>query len=192
MGKFIIRRVLQAIPLLFIISFLAFWIYSLVPNTPFRAELALNPNVSEEDIRALEAKYGFDKPFPVRYVDWAWNAVRGDLGRSYFTKRPVFEMIFERLPATRTPLGVTADPGADVTRPWRHRRDVLCLLTDGVTDAVGVRKDHRYGEDRAVAHLTRMRARPAREILEAIFADLAAFTGGARAMDDRTVVVLRV
>ena len=98
----------------------------------------------------------------------------------------------ERLPATRTPLGVTADVGADVTRPWRHRRDVLCLLTDGVTDAVGVRNGDRYGEDRAVAHLTRMRARPAREILEAIFADLAAFTGGARAMDDRTVVVLRV
>jgi peptide/nickel transport system permease protein len=100
MRKFIIRRVLQAIPLLFIISFLAFWIYSIIPNTPFRAELALNPNATEEDIRRLEEKYGFNKPFPVRYVDWLSGILRGDFGRSYFTKRPVFDMIFERLPNT--------------------------------------------------------------------------------------------
>ncbi len=102
----------------------------------------------------------------------------------------------ERLPATRTPLGVTVDAGVDQTRPWRHRRDVLCLLTDGVTDALGARNERyeneRYGEERAVQHIARLRARPAREILEAIFADLAAFTGGAPAQDDRTVVVLRV
>jgi sigma-B regulation protein RsbU (phosphoserine phosphatase) len=97
----------------------------------------------------------------------------------------------ERLPATRPPLGVGAGAGADLTRPWRHRRELLCLLTDGVTDAVGVRGE-RYGEERAVHHLVRMRARPAREILEAIFADLAAFTGGAPASDDRTIVVLRL
>ncbi|MFN8535083.1 MAG: ABC transporter permease [Dehalococcoidia bacterium] len=102
MTKYIIRRVLQAIPLLFIISFLAFWIYSIIPNTPFRAELALNPNATEEDIRALEEKYGFNKPFFVRYVDWISGISRGDFGRSYFTKRPVFEMVFERLPATLT------------------------------------------------------------------------------------------
>jgi sigma-B regulation protein RsbU (phosphoserine phosphatase) len=98
---------------------------------------------------------------------------------------------FERLPATRPPLGVGAGAGADLTRPWRPRRDVLCLLTDGVTDALGVRGE-RYGEDRAVHHIVRLRARPAREILEAIFADLAAFTGGAPASDDRTIVVLRL
>jgi len=97
----------------------------------------------------------------------------------------------ERLPATRTPLGVASTPSADLTRPWRHRREVLCLLTDGVTDAVGAR-GARYGEERAVQHIVRLRARSAREILEAIFADLAAFTGGAPATDDRTVVVLRV
>lgn len=97
----------------------------------------------------------------------------------------------ERLPATRPPLGVGSAAGADLTRPWRHRREVLCLLTDGVTDALGTRGE-RYGEERAVQHIVRLRARPAREILEAIFADLAAFTGGAPATDDRTIVVLRV
>jgi phosphoserine phosphatase RsbU/P len=81
--------------------------------------------------------------------------------------------------------------GVDQTRPWRSRRDLLCLLTDGVTDAIGT-KGERFGEERAVAHVTRMRTRAAREILEAIFADLAAFTGGVPAEDDRTIVLLRV
>jgi sigma-B regulation protein RsbU (phosphoserine phosphatase) len=99
---------------------------------------------------------------------------------------------FERLPATRTPLGVTgAGAGVDQTRGWHARRDLLCLLTDGVTDAVGTR-GARFGEERAIQHVVRMRSRPAREILEAIFADLAAFTGGAPADDDRTVLLLRV
>ena len=97
----------------------------------------------------------------------------------------------ERLPATRTPLGVAAVEASDLTRPWRHRRDVLCLLTDGVTEALGSRGE-RFGDERAVQHIVRMRSRPAREILEAIFADLAAFTGGAPATDDRTILVLRV
>jgi sigma-B regulation protein RsbU (phosphoserine phosphatase) len=98
----------------------------------------------------------------------------------------------ERLPATRTPLGVTsAGAGTDQARSWRARRELLCLLTDGVTDAIGT-KGERFGEDRAVQHVVRMRSRPAREILEAIFADLAAFTGGAPADDDRSVLLLRV
>ena len=97
----------------------------------------------------------------------------------------------ERLPATRTPLGVATVAGADLTRPWRHRRELLCLLTDGVTEALGARGE-RFGDERAVQHIVRLRTRPAREILEAIFADLAAFTGGAPASDDRTVLILRV
>jgi sigma-B regulation protein RsbU (phosphoserine phosphatase) len=97
----------------------------------------------------------------------------------------------QRLGATRTPLGVPSATGVDERRPWRHRRDILCLFTDGVTDAIGTRGE-RFGEERTVAHVVRMRTRPAREILEAIFADLAAFTGGVPATDDRTVVVLRV
>jgi sigma-B regulation protein RsbU (phosphoserine phosphatase) len=97
----------------------------------------------------------------------------------------------QRLPATRTPLGVPSAPGVDDERPWRHRRELLLLLTDGVTEAVGT-KGERFGEARAVQHVVRLRTRPAREILEAIFADLAAFTGGVPATDDRTVVLLRL
>jgi peptide/nickel transport system permease protein len=100
MGRYVIRRVLQAIPLLLIISAIGFGLYKVVPNSPFQAELALNPEASPEDIARLEAKYGLDRPIHEQYLVWITNAVRGDFGRSFFTKRPVLEMIAERLPAT--------------------------------------------------------------------------------------------
>jgi peptide/nickel transport system permease protein len=100
MGRYVIRRLLQAIPLLLIISAIGFGLYKVVPNSPFQAELALNPEASPEDIARLEAKYGLDRPIPEQYLVWISNAVRGDFGRSFFTKRPVLEMIAERLPAT--------------------------------------------------------------------------------------------
>lgn len=100
MGRYVARRVLQAIPLLFVISVLTFALNHVIPNSPFSLELAQNPDVSAEDIRALEAKYGLDKPIHEQYVIWLWNVLHGDFGRSYFTKRPVMAMILERLPNT--------------------------------------------------------------------------------------------
>lgn len=102
MTGYIARRLLQAIPLLIVISMVGFVLYKLAPNSPFRAELALIPGIAEEDIRALEVKYGLDQPLHVQYRTWAWNALHGDFGRSFFTKRPVMEMILERLPNTLT------------------------------------------------------------------------------------------
>ena len=100
MGRYVIRRLLQAIPLLLIISVIGFTLYNLVPNSPFQSELALNPMATQEDIARLEAKFGLDRPVHERYLTWLGNAVRGDFGRSYFTRQPVMQMILERLPAT--------------------------------------------------------------------------------------------
>jgi peptide/nickel transport system permease protein len=100
MGRYVIRRLLQAVPLLLIISVIGFTLYNLVPNSPFQAELALNPMATQEDIARLEAKFGLDRPVHERYLTWLGNAVRGDFGRSYFTRQPVMQMILERLPAT--------------------------------------------------------------------------------------------
>jgi peptide/nickel transport system permease protein len=99
-GRYVVRRVLQAFPLLLVISAIGFALYHIVPNSPFRAELALNPHATQEDIARLEAKYGLDRPVHEQYVVWLSNVVRGDFGRSFFTKRPVTEMIAERLPNT--------------------------------------------------------------------------------------------
>jgi peptide/nickel transport system permease protein len=100
MGRYVVRRVLQAIPLLLVISVIGFLLYNLVPNSPFQAQLALDPSASPEDIARLEARYGLDRPLHERYLVWMGNILRGDFGRSYFTKQPVMQMIMERLPNT--------------------------------------------------------------------------------------------
>ena len=96
-----------------------------------------------------------------------------------------------RLAATRAPLGVAAAVGGDEARPWRRRHDLLCLFTDGLADATND-GGARFGEQRVLGHVTALRQRPAREILEAIYTDVAAFTGGGPASDDRTLVLLKV
>ncbi|MCS7002130.1 MAG: ABC transporter permease, partial [Dehalococcoidia bacterium] len=102
MTKFVIRRTLQMLPLLLVISFLSFMMFRIIPNTPFRLELANNPDATEEDIRRLEQRYGLDQPLPIQYWNWLTATLRGDWGRSFITRRPVFDMIWERLPATLT------------------------------------------------------------------------------------------
>ncbi len=102
MGRYVGRRLLQFVPLLVVISILGFTLFRLAPNSPFYADLAANPEASLDEIRALEAKYGLDRPIWEQYRTWAWNALHGDFGRSYFTRRPVMEMILERLPNTLT------------------------------------------------------------------------------------------
>jgi peptide/nickel transport system permease protein len=98
--RYVVRRLLQSIPLLFVISLIGFSLYRIAPNSPWRAELALNPDVSPEEISRIEAKYGLDQPIPVQYINWLGPALRGDLGKSYLTKEPVLETILSRLPNT--------------------------------------------------------------------------------------------
>jgi sigma-B regulation protein RsbU (phosphoserine phosphatase) len=97
-----------------------------------------------------------------------------------------------RLEATRTPLGL-GGPGesGDRQETWQRREDVLCLFTDGITDATDD-AGRRFGEERVLGHVQALRSKPAQQALEAIFADLAAFTGGAPSADDRTLLIARV
>ncbi|OLC07179.1 MAG: hypothetical protein AUH41_10960 [Gemmatimonadetes bacterium 13_1_40CM_66_11] len=97
-----------------------------------------------------------------------------------------------RLEATRPPLGL-GDGGGGQERVERGERGkaILCLFTDGLADAPGA-SGERFGEQRVLSHVVNLRGRPARHILEAVFTDIAAFTGGAPANDDRTLVLLKV
>src|SRR3989449_582827 len=99
-----------------------------------------------------------------------------------------------RLQATRPPLGLATAPGEDAALSWARREAIICLFTDGVTEALGGGgpAGERFGEDRVLGHVARLKDRPAREILESVHADLAGFTGGAPPADDRTVVILKV
>jgi len=95
-----------------------------------------------------------------------------------------------RLDATRPPLGL-GDGGQERTVPCERGKAILCLFTDGLADARGP-SGERFGEPRVLSHIVNLRSRPARHMLEAVFTDIAAFTGGAPANDDRTLVLLKV
>jgi sigma-B regulation protein RsbU (phosphoserine phosphatase) len=95
-----------------------------------------------------------------------------------------------RLFATRPPLGLGQVAGADATLEWHPKRDILCLFTDGIAEAVSA-KGGRFGEERVLGHVLRLRERPMREILDSIFVSLGAFSDGGAAKDDRTLVLLR-
>src|SRR5512136_3014524 len=99
MTRYIIRRLLQAIPLLFVISVLVFVMIQVSPNNPLAA-LQNNPNISQEDLLRLEQEYGLRDPLPVKYLRWLGNVLRGDWGESMITHRPVLVEITERLPNT--------------------------------------------------------------------------------------------
>lgn len=59
-------------------------------------------SASEEDIEYVRKHYGFDRPLPVQYADWAYKALRGDFGQSIYLKRPVAGILAERAPVTMT------------------------------------------------------------------------------------------
>ena len=98
MHKYIFKRLLLLIPVLLGVTFIVFTIMSFTPGDP--AQLILGENAPPEAIEELRAEMGLDDPFLVQYFRFVGNALRGDFGRSYRTKRPVFAEIFARFPNT--------------------------------------------------------------------------------------------
>lgn len=100
MLKYIIRRILQMIPVLLGISFIIFSIMAFTPGDP--AKLILGENATEEAVMQLKEEMGLNDKFIVRYVRYITNALKGDFGVSYRNKLPVFEELFSRFPTTLT------------------------------------------------------------------------------------------
>lgn len=99
MTQYIIRRILQAIPLLIVISVLVFGLISLAPGGVMSG-FEENPNLTAQDLARLEEQLGLNKPWHERYLEWAGLLIQGDWGHSMATKRPVLDEIGERLPNT--------------------------------------------------------------------------------------------
>ena len=101
MWTYILRRILQAIPTLLVISFLIFSLLYLTPGDPVELIMGTEDQAISPEQRAfIEAEWGLDKPFVVRYLNFVLKAATGDLGTSYATNKPVFSSIMERYPAT--------------------------------------------------------------------------------------------
>jgi peptide/nickel transport system permease protein len=95
------------IPLLFGISLVLFAVIQAAPGGPEGALLESGRFIDPEVIEAYRQRLGVDQPIPVQYVRWLGAALRGDLGISFSSTRPVSEMILERLPATLELMGAS-------------------------------------------------------------------------------------
>jgi peptide/nickel transport system permease protein len=98
MTAYIIRRILQALPVLLLITIIGFAIIQ-ATGDPLAA-FSMDASLTGEDMARLRAKYGLDKPLPVQYLNWLKNMLLGDWGTSYHFREPVRDLIFERFPNT--------------------------------------------------------------------------------------------
>ena len=98
MLKFILKRLLMAIPVLLGVTFIVFTIMSFTPGDP--VQTMLGDNYTQEAYEEITEELGLNDPFLVRYVRYVVDLVQGDMGTSYSTKRPVADEIFSRFPAT--------------------------------------------------------------------------------------------
>lgn len=137
MIAFILRRVAQALPVLLGVTLVAFFLTYQLPGDPARA--LAGESYREDDLARIRVELGLDRPAVVQYAAYAGRVLRGDLGRSFATGRPVAEELAERFPRTVllavASLGVAVVLGlglgvAAARRPrgWADRIAMLCAL----------------------------------------------------------------
>ncbi len=104
MLQYIVRRVVMMIPTLFLVSVVSFTIIQLPPGdylTTYVSQLAaMGDLVDESTLESLRDRYGLGQPFYVQYFRWISNMLQGDFGQSMEWNRPVWGLLWERLPLT--------------------------------------------------------------------------------------------
>jgi ABC-type dipeptide/oligopeptide/nickel transport system permease component len=103
MFRYILKRVIQMVPLIVIISIIAFGIIrvaEIYAKADPLAQLKMNPSVTKETIQREEERLGLNKPLYIRYLNWAKRFIVGDMGESYYYKTSVSSLIKERLSNT--------------------------------------------------------------------------------------------
>jgi peptide/nickel transport system permease protein len=105
MSRYILRRLLIAVPTLIVISFVVFAILALAPTDPM-AQFGADPRVPPEVRERIRESLGLNDPWPVRYVKWLGSVARLDFGYSFMSRGPVMDLIGQRLPNTLAVVGV--------------------------------------------------------------------------------------
>ncbi|WOV88069.1 ABC transporter permease [Sporosarcina oncorhynchi] len=98
MKKYVIKRILQSIPILFGITIMTFFIMQLAPGNPM--ETMINPKISPAEMQKMRDSLGLNEPLYVQYLTWIKEILQGNLGYTVKTGQPVAHLIMERLPAT--------------------------------------------------------------------------------------------
>lgn len=98
--KQILKKIISMIATLFVVSFLVFLAFAVIPGDPAISKLGTQATL--ERIEALREEMGLNRPFLVRYTTWLMGFVKGDMGTSYQYARPVTDMVADKLPITIT------------------------------------------------------------------------------------------
>lgn len=97
MLTYLLRRATMAVVVMMIVSIICF----VLSNVAYDPAVGIaGAQATDEDVALIRQTYGFDRPLPARFIDYLGNLAQGDLGVSYLSKRPVLDMILERLPVT--------------------------------------------------------------------------------------------
>lgn len=143
MTTFIVRRLLQSLVVLLLVSFIGFMLLNLVPGGPLAA-YALNPGMSQADRDRIISQMGLDQPLLVQYSRWLTGIVQGDWGSSFRDNREVTVIISSRLAATlqlmvsSTILAITIGMFAGVLSAVRRYSVADTLVTTGAMIALSI------------------------------------------------------
>jgi len=97
-SRFLVRRLLLTLPVLFFVSLIVFSLISLIPGDP--ARVLLGEEVSTDALEVLRKQLGLDRPLHIRYLYWLGRIVKGDFGKSVRDGRPVLDTLLQKLPTT--------------------------------------------------------------------------------------------
>ena len=120
----LIRRLFSTVPVLFVVALIVFLMLRLAPGDP--AAAIVGDAATSENIDRVRAQLGLDDPLPVQFLKWGGQLLQGNLGESFFIKKPVSELISQRLEATLSLTAVTLIFTIMVAVPlgvlaaWRH------------------------------------------------------------------------
>lgn len=103
--KYVLKKLLVVIVTLLIVSFVTFIAFQIIPGDP--TTRLLGTQATPEKVAALRAQMGLDQPFFMRYFNWLFSFLKGDMGTSYGYSMPVSQMVMEKLPTTAILTGLS-------------------------------------------------------------------------------------
>src|SRR6202051_1241032 len=105
MLNYVIRRILETIPVMAVVALFVFSLLYIAPGDP--AAVIAGDQASPADVERIRQSLGLDRPFLVRFGEWVWQILHGDLGTSIFTNLPVAALIGQRIEPTLSLMAVT-------------------------------------------------------------------------------------
>ena len=142
MGKYILRRILYAVPIAFGVSVVCFSLVYIAPGDPLQT--VLPPDATAETIAIVKHAYGFDKPLPIQFLIWLGHVLTGDFGVSIATRRPVILEVSQALANTSllasfaVPLAFLIGYAMGTVAGWFPGRWVDRVVTGGAVVGVSL------------------------------------------------------